>query len=220
MDITTYRWPGVGVARLIVGVVVVGLALGACGGDGSPSDNTAQNAAGNGIDRAFVGDMIPHHRSAVQMAKIAAQRGQSTFVKNLAQDITGTQNAEITTLRAIGSRLDAAGIKPKSLGVAEHEMGMDMSISQLRSADPFDRAFIDMMIPHHQGAIRMARVELAKGSDAKSKQLATAIIEAQAREIRAMNKHRAEAFGAPSPAGDVPAETDDTGDAMSSMDHG
>lgn len=220
MDITTHPRRRFAVARLILGIVVASFALGACGGDGATSDDTAQNAAGNGIDRAFVGAMIPHHRSAVQMAKIAGQRGQSTFVKNLAKDITRTQNAEITTLRAIASRLDAAGIKPKSLGVAEHETGMDTSISQLRSADPFDRAFIDMMIPHHQGAIRMARVELAKGADAKAKQLATAIVKAQAREIRAMNKHRAEAFGAPSPAGGVPAESGDTGDAMPSMDHG
>lgn len=55
-----------------------------------------------------------------------------------------------------------------------------------------------MMIPHHQGAIRMARVELAEGADAKSKQLATAIIDAQSREIKAMNTHRTETFGGPS----------------------
>jgi len=32
----------------------------------------------------------------------------------------------------------------------------------LEEAIPFDRAFIDAMIPHHQGAIRMARLELAR----------------------------------------------------------
>ena len=40
-----------------------------------------------------------------------------------------------------------------------------MKMGALKDAKPFDRAFIDEMIPHHQGAIRMARAELAKGSD-------------------------------------------------------
>ncbi len=201
-------------------MLVASVAISACGSD---SDSASQKAPGNGIDRAFVADMTPHHKSAVQMAKIATSRGESTFVTSLAGDITRTQNAEIEIMQGIASRLDAAGIKPKSLGIAEHEMGMTMDISELRTADPFDKAFIDMMVPHHQGAIRMARVELAKGADAKAKQLATAIIDAQTREIKAMNTHRTKTFGGPSPAGGVPAENDgkDTtmDDSMGSMDH-
>jgi len=204
-------------------MLVASVAISACGSDSTSSDSASQKAAGNGIDRAFVADMIPHHQSAVQMANIATSRGTSTFVTSLAGDITRTQNAEIETMKGIASRLDAAGVKATSLGIAEHEMGMEMNISELRTADPFDKAFIDMMVPHHQGAIRMARVELAKGADPKAKQLATAIIDAQTREIKAMNAHRTKTFGGPSPAGGVPAETDakDTtmDDTMTSMDH-
>ncbi len=220
MNITKHIQGPLAAATLML---VASVAIGACGSDSTGSDGASQKVAGNGIDRAFVADMIPHHRSAVQMAKIATSRGTSAFVKSLAGDITRTQNAEIEIMQDIASRLDAAGVKAKSLGIAEHEMGMDMNISELRTADPFDKAFIDMMIPHHQGAIRMARVELARGADAKAKQLATAIVDAQTREIKAMNKHRAEAFGAPSPAGGVPAETDAKDkamdDTMTSMDH-
>jgi uncharacterized protein (DUF305 family) len=209
---------------LAVGILVAGV-VGACGDDdGTAGEGAPQTAVGNGIDRAFVADMIPHHKSAVQMAKIAKRRGQSTFVKDLADDIIRTQNAEITTMQSIASRLDAAGVKAKSLEIPEHQMGMDADTSKLRTADPFDRAFIDMMIPHHQRAIRMARVELAKGSSADVKQLANEIIAAQTREIEAMNKHRTEEFGGPSPAGGVPAQDkqqDEAGDGgMSSRDHG
>lgn len=227
MDIAKHARALFVAVMLACGVLVAGVVITACGSDDESAgtgDTPAQSAAGNGIDRAFVADMVPHHKSAVQMAKIAKRRGQSAFVKDLAHDIIRTQDAEITTMQGIASPLDAAGVKAKSLGIPEDQMGMEMDDSELRTADPFDRAFIDMMIAHHQGAIRMARVELVKGSNPKALQLANQIIAAQAREIRAMNKHRTEAFGAPSPAGGVPAQDDAEDDAqddgMSSMDHG
>jgi uncharacterized protein (DUF305 family) len=209
-------------AMLALGVLLAGVALTACGSDNNNDSGAAASDAGNGTDRAFVADMIPHHKSAVEMARIAKTRGRSTFVKNLASDIIRTQNAEITTMKGIAAKLDTAGVKAKSLGIAEHMMGMDMNVAELRTAKPFDRAFIDMMIPHHQGAIRMARVELAKGSSPQAKKLATQIIAAQTREIDAMNMHRTEAFGSASPAGGVPAqdETMSQGDGMTSMKHG
>jgi uncharacterized protein (DUF305 family) len=47
-----------------------------------------------------------------------------------------------------------------------------------------DRDFVVSMIPHHQGAIDMAKVELAHGTDPAMKQMAQAIIAAQTDEIR------------------------------------
>jgi hypothetical protein len=51
--------------------------------------------------------------------------------------------------------------------------------------DP-DHDFVTHMMPHHQGAIDMAEIELKYGSDAKLKQLAARIISAQQREIAFM----------------------------------
>jgi uncharacterized protein (DUF305 family) len=81
---------------------------------------------------------------------------------------------------------------------------MMMNMSDLDGAKPFDRKFIDMMIPHHQGAIRMARAELAKGRNAKLRSIARGIITAQAKEIRQMNSWRKAWYGKTSPAGGVP----------------
>lgn len=92
------------------------------------------------------------------------------------------------------------------LGVPESEMGMTHDSSTLETAKPFDREFIDMMISHHQGAIRMARVEIKKGQNPDVKRLAQAIVDAQTREIDEMNMGRVDWYGKLSPAGGVPAE--------------
>ncbi|MDP9384866.1 MAG: DUF305 domain-containing protein [Actinomycetota bacterium] len=161
--------------------------------------------AGNGFDRAFVAEMIPHHESAVEMAQIAQRDGESSFVMDLATGIIASQTREIQLMRSIASRLDALGVKPRSLGLTRAEMGMDHDASHLRHADPFDPAFIDMMIPHHQGAIRMARVVLVRGTGAQTKRLAAQIIADQTREIDAMERHRSKASGgAPPPAPGAP----------------
>jgi uncharacterized protein (DUF305 family) len=49
-----------------------------------------------------------------------------------------------------------------------------------------DTDFVLMMMPHHQGAIDMAKVELQYGTDPELRQLATDIVAAQQKEITQM----------------------------------
>jgi uncharacterized protein (DUF305 family) len=54
-----------------------------------------------------------------------------------------------------------------------------------------DRDFVAMMIPHHQGAVDMAKVELMYGKDPALKRLATQIVRSQDKELRFMKAWQA-----------------------------
>jgi len=175
-------------------------------------------SAANGTDRAFVREMIPHHQMATEMAEMAKMDGEHAMLRRLARKIVRAQNAEIRTMKRIANDLDVTPAEMpmdgqmsdqtmedlETLGVTEEESGMTMDMHELHGAKPFDRMFIDMMIPHHQGAIRMARAELAKGEHRSLRRMARAIVRDQKKEIRTMNKWREAWYGAPSPAGGVP----------------
>lgn len=61
-------------------------------------------------------------------------------------------------------------------------MAMHREMPRRLSGDP-DRDFAAVMIPHHQGAVDMARLELQYGKDEDLKKLAEAVIKAQTDEI-------------------------------------
>jgi uncharacterized protein (DUF305 family) len=66
------------------------------------------------------------------------------------------------------------------------KMQQDMMAKPL-TGNP-DQDFVAMMIPHHQGAIDMARAELQYGKDPMLRHMARGIITAQQKEIREMQQ--------------------------------
>jgi uncharacterized protein (DUF305 family) len=63
---------------------------------------------------------------------------------------------------------------------AHQQMMSNMSMKMTGNAD---RDFAMMMIPHHQGAIDMAKAELQHGDDPELKKMAQKIIDDQQKEI-------------------------------------
>ena len=72
--------------------------------------------------------------------------------------------------------------------------GHDMSMSGMTEAlkgktgDEFDKAFLVLMIDHHQGAVDMANEVLKSAQHAELKTFAQAIIDAQSKEITTMKQ--------------------------------
>lgn len=52
------------------------------------------------FDEAFIEAMIPHHRSAIQMADVALDRSDNPQVRRLAEGIVGAQEREISQMQA------------------------------------------------------------------------------------------------------------------------
>lgn len=151
-------------------------------------DMMGSSMMGN-IDRHFIEQMIPHHNDAILMAEIALKQAEHEEIKRLAQNISRTQSEENVMMRGWYKSW-----YNKDLTVDSSSMGRGMGgmmddrtdIKKLENAKPFDKEFIEQMIPHHKMAKMMATM-LLEGTDREEmKTLALAIIDAQSREIDQM----------------------------------
>ena len=172
------------------------------------SDDTSTNSSGvtttegqrasaelpddvNDADVTFVKGMIPHHEQAIQMSEMVIANGDDATVIAVAEQINAAQGPEIDQMNPW---LDDWDIDPAGSDGMDGMDGangmmsddeMDM-MSEAMGAD-LDRMFLETMIRHHQGAIRMAEVELEEGSNADVLALAQGIIDGQQAEIDQMH---------------------------------
>jgi uncharacterized protein (DUF305 family) len=80
-----------------------------------------------------------------------------------------------------GMSMSAAGSPAdKAMTAGMGRMRRDMASVRI-TGDP-DHDFVAMMLPHHSGAIDMAKVELRYGTDPEMRRLAQSIIDGQSKE--------------------------------------
>jgi uncharacterized protein (DUF305 family) len=142
-------------------------------------------------DKAFIDAMVPHHQGAIAMAEVALKNAEHEEIIQLSRNIISSQQAEIEELKSIKQEEFGTTNVPMEMSPEQMRgMGMMMDPQQLANQKPFDEAFIDAMIPHHQSAIEMAQVALENSDNPKIKDLAQNIISAQQREIEQMTQWR------------------------------
>ena len=199
-------------------LLAVAFLLAACGGAGSDQQGDESGGGGHGqmghgsmgmgsggmarqmvmengkySDKAFLDAMVPHHQGAIAMAEVALKNAEHEEIVQLSRNIISSQQAEIEELKSIKQEEFGTSNVPMEMSQEQMRgMGMMMNPQQLANQKPFDEAFMDAMIPHHQSAIEMAQVALEKSDNPKIKELAENIISAQQREIEQMREWRME----------------------------
>jgi uncharacterized protein (DUF305 family) len=105
----------------------------------------------------------------------------------LAQDNTMHQGHDMSTMDHSTMDHGAMGDNPssKAFQAANEKMHKDMAVPLTGNADV---DFVQGMIPHHQGAIDMAKIVLEHGKDPEIRKLAEEVIKAQEGEIAMMKE--------------------------------
>ena len=100
--------------------------------------------------------------------------------------LASTARAETMTMdHGMVPALSKGARTPAGRAFAASSRAMMTSMAVKPTGDA-DRDFVAMMLPHHRGAVEMAKVELRYGRDPGMRRLATAIVQAQTIEIARM----------------------------------
>lgn len=134
-------------------------------------------------DAMFIDSMTLHHQGAIDMANQAIREAQKPEIKTLAQAIIKAQEGEITKMRQ-WRQAWYPGL-PETGGM---DMGMGQMMISGSTSKPFDQRFIEAMIPHHEGAIAMAKDAQQKAEHTEIKTLAQTIITTQEGEIAQLRR--------------------------------
>ena len=159
-------------------------------GSGHTMDSSA-DAEKAPYDLQFIDTMIAHHEGALDMAQLADTRAAHPELKTLAKNIIADQRKEIEQMRTWRSAWFAnspAAVNMKMPGMHEGMTGMDLKKLDSLKVNEFDLEFIRQMIPHHEGAIIMARELNGKTERPELRALADAVIKAQTDEITKMRE--------------------------------
>ena len=193
-------------------VIAVALVLAGCGSSSSEtstassseaavsttsSASDAADASFNDADVAFAQNMIAHHQQAIEMASLALDPTSraSAEVTDLAQRIKAAQDPEVSMMSGwlehwhepmtmdSGAGHDMGSMHSAEGMMSDEDMGKLMQLS----GPEFDKAWLQGMIEHHQGAIAMVEQIKNEGDSPDVRALADRVITTQQTEVDEMN---------------------------------
>ena len=150
------------------------------------------NAASAPYDLQFIDTMTAHHQAAIDMAKMVDGKTQNAELKKFAGQIIADQGKEIAQMKEWRDKWYAGKPAAKNMEMSgmmdsmKMMMGDGMKKMEMASGKDFDLMFLEMMTPHHAGAITMAKEALTKAEHPEIKTLSNQIIKAQEAEIKMM----------------------------------
>ena len=171
------------------------------------------------VRAAFLESMIAQHESALGLATVGLGRAEREELRELARMTVRRRSDELDRLRSLRREPYESVVvpyvrPPAQLGLTEDDLGRPLEPSRvvrgpLELAGRFDRAFIDVLVRHDLGSIRIAAATAARIRSGPVARLARAILAAETCEVRALNRLRTRWHGFPSPAGEPPTRSTD-----------
>lgn len=151
-------------------------------------------------DHRFIDMMIVHHEGAILMAQDALLKANRPELKKLAQSIITGQQKEIDKMkqwRTMWYTTNTSSDMENSEDELKNMLAMNtMMVQNLGAKDSgYEERFINIMIPHHNGAVALAVDALEKASHQEIKSMAQGIIDAQKTEIEQMEGWRKQWYG-------------------------
>ena len=126
--------------------------------------NIPKGALYTAADVHFMQGMIAHHAQAIYMTRLAVSRGASPRLLKLANKIDQSQQAEIRLMQdwLVANKQTA----PDTGSWRTMSMPGMLTPTQLATLDAargadFERRFLELMIQHHEGALKMVEDLLA-----------------------------------------------------------
>jgi len=156
---------------------------------------SSTGAANAPYELQFIDTMIVHHGGAIDAAQLVATRAQHKELVELAKTIIADQQREIADMKQWRSQW--FGDSPPAInmdmpGMLDGMKDMDPSKLDALKENDFDVEFIRQMIPHHEGAVTMAKDTLTRDVHPELKGLAENIVRSQNDEIERMKAWQAE----------------------------
>jgi len=138
-------------------------------------------------DVQFLDTMSEHHRDGIKMMQLAVDKAQSQDIKQMAQKGIDDQNKDIDDMKSLrhSDAPEAVNIKLPGM-MPKEKMQQDMAKLEAASGNDFDKHYLQTMIKHHQGGVKMADDALGKANDADVKAKAQEIHDKQKQEITQM----------------------------------
>lgn len=145
-------------------------------------------------DVEFMQGMIAHHAQAIYMSKMAEAHGANPRLLKFTQKVDQGQTAEIYLMQEWLRR--NGQFAPDTSSWRTHVMPGMLTADQLKTLEAsrgtaFDRNFLEMMIQHHEGALKMVADLFATpgaGQDVDVNVFANDVVTVQTAEIGLMRR--------------------------------
>ena len=160
-----------------------------------PMNASLESLQGERFEQSFLQQMIQHHRSALEMAKLASDHTKRPELRELGDKIITAQQQEIDQMTKWLADWYKTSPKEVANEAADKEMKPHMSMLGGKHDADFDKAFLDMMPKHHHAAVEMAEQAEKKAIHPELKEFAAKIAKDQQQEIKQMKNWAQSWFG-------------------------